>query len=105
MGVVLQHPIGSFNPFLMEAFRCPVCGSTTFNELTPYGGVWCEGCNAQFEVSGTCDGLRKLAVRCVTANCWKPEQREGADFYGTVIWEGDEKISWLHIEGKMRVRN
>lgn len=100
MGKVLQEPIGCFNPFEMDAFRRPVCRGSTFYALTPYGGVWCGECNASFKVSDTCDGLRKLAVRCLTEDCHTPEHREQADRYGTVIWEGDERISWMRIKDR-----
>jgi len=96
--VITTEKIGCFNPFEMEAFRCPVCQSEKFVELQPYGGVWCKGCNASFSVNGTCDGRRKLAVTCKTKYCWKKEHREKVDIYATTIWEDDKEISWLKIK-------
>jgi len=64
-------------------------------ELKPYGGVWYEKCNANFKISFTCDGPRKLSIRCKTEDSWKKEHREKADFYGTVIWSDDKETSWI----------
>ena len=98
--LITTETIGSFNPFEMKAFRCPVCQSEKFVEVKPYGGVWCAECNAAFSVKGTCDGHRKLAVSCRTEHCWKEEYRNKADFYGTVIWQGDKEIGWLAIKDR-----
>lgn len=32
---------------------CPVCGGDDFTELGAGGGVWCDGCGAEFKVRGT----------------------------------------------------
>ena len=58
--LITTETIGSFNPFEMKAFRCPVCQSEKFVEVKPYGGVWCAECNAAFSVKGTCDGQENL---------------------------------------------
>ena len=95
---ISKEKIGSFNPFRMKGFKCPVCGSKRFVELHPYGGVWCSKCNAGFEVSGTSDGPRKLAVRCITDHVHSQYRKKGLPKgYGTVIWQGDDKISWLEL--------
>ncbi len=102
--MITKEKIADFNPFEKPCFKCPVCGSTAFVELEPYGGVWCRECNASFEVRGTCDGLRKIAVSCITDHCWKIDHRERADLYGTVIWEEDEEISWFAVKDNHVIR-
>jgi len=92
--------IGSFNPFAMAAFFCPVCGGQKFTYLAPHGGVWCDICNAKFEIGATCDGNRKLSVHCFTKDVWSkmeslrniPKPRA---YYWTVVWQDDDRITWL----------
>lgn len=98
--MINTEKIGSFNPFEMDGFSCPVCESNEFVELWPYGGVWCARCNASFEVGGTCDGPRKLAVHCVTKHCHSREHREKADRYFTVIWDEDNEIGWFAVKDR-----
>ena len=94
--MIRQERIGSFNPFNLKNFRCPVCGSNDFTELVPYGGVWCDECNAQFFVRGTCDGVNKIVVDCFTKWVHRHKRTEDMlDYYGAVIWKEDEKITWL----------
>lgn len=95
MGVLKVEDIACFNPFGMDAFKCPNCGSDVFYELKPYGGVWCDGCNASFLVEPTCDGKSKVSITVLTDDCWYERHRNKADRYGTVIWEGDTSISWM----------
>lgn len=93
--MIQKQKISSFDPFDMSAFRCPVCGGQHFTELCPYGGVWCDECNARFGVSDTCDGLRKIAVRCTTEHIRPPYKEKAMSLYFTTIWEEDIKITWL----------
>lgn len=111
--MIRKDRIASFDPFSMKAFACPVCGTKEFVELVPAGGVWCVECNARFVCDGTCDGLRKISVRCTTNYIFKEymDQVSLTDLdgkvdeadpdirvkYGTVIWEDDEIISWLRL--------
>jgi len=96
MVTIETEVIGCFNPFEMEAFRCPVCASNKFVELKPHGGVWCNECNATFTVSDTCDGLRKLSVRCTTEHVYKKwHGKDLCEWYGTVIWADDQHITWI----------
>mgnify|MGYP007109746906 CR=1 FL=1 len=81
-----------------------MCGSNKFVELVPYGGVWCDNCNAMFEVQGTCDGVNKLAIRCITKHVFSDFKKEDtADVYGTVMWKGDEKVRWLGFKDRLIV--
>ena len=90
--------VGCFNPFKMPAFFCPVCGGHKFVELFPHAGVWCEKCNSQFEVKGTCDGKRKLAISCKTDSLHTEPYFKKPDFvaplYYTVIWQDDDEVVW-----------
>ena len=96
-----REVIASFNPFNMSAFRCPVCGSNDFVELYPYGGVWCAECNAEFSVRGTDDGVNKIVVDCFTKWVWKHKRRKDLpEYFWTVIWRGDDRISWLAWTGE-----
>jgi len=101
--------IGNFNPFQMPAFFCPVCGSNKFTDLAPYGGVWCDNCNANFEVAATCDGNRKLSVHCFTKNVWsnktKPLGMKYEAHYWTVIWQHDGRVVWLTRTSDKTIRS
>lgn len=93
--MIQKQKISSFDPFNMSAFRCPVCGGQHFTELYPYGGVWCDECNARFDLSDTCDGLRKIAVRCTTEHLYTSYKEKALSRYCTTIWADDTKITWL----------
>jgi len=98
--LITREKISSFDPFNMKGFKCPVCGSSEFVELHPYGGVWCRECNAEFFVRGTCDGINKIAVDCFTKYVF-PHKRKSdmLEYYWTVIWRDDEEIVWLGKKG------
>jgi len=98
-GRVIKEEIGIFNPFRLPNFSCPVCGKNRFVELRPYGGVWCENCNAKFQVQGTSDGPRKLSVRCITTHVYKSKMPdEVPPAYGTVVWSDDKTVSWMPLK-------
>lgn len=113
MARVMREEIGSFNPILRDYFECPVCGSTKFVELVPYGGLWCERCNAQIEILSTCDGPNKVSVHVRTKHCHEGEWianiiansihgGRAFDYAWAVIWEYDTEIRWMKSkDGKM----
>uniref|UniRef100_A0A6M3LYX1 Uncharacterized protein n=1 Tax=viral metagenome TaxID=1070528 RepID=A0A6M3LYX1_9ZZZZ len=95
MAKILTEKIGCFNPILRPFFTCPVCGGDRFVYLTPLAGLWCEKCNAEIEVGGTCDGLRKVSVQVSSKSCHDKRWRELFDRASTVIWEDDGSIKWI----------
>ena len=102
MAKIITHRFG-FNPVLRDDFECPICGSKTFAYLVPFGGLWCEKCNADFQFKETSDGQQKVAVRVNTTHCLNGEVREVLEMASTVIWESDEKITWLFwLKGERR---
>jgi len=100
MGTISTDRIAYFNPFLKDCFECPICGSKEFAYLAPYGGVWCTKCNANFTVSGTCDGQAKVSIRCHFDYSYNKDVREMFDRISTVVWADDTEIKWLFIKGK-----
>jgi len=48
-GLALEH-VDHNAPFRL--IRCPLCGGTTFTSVD-FAGVWCDTCNAQFQVRST----------------------------------------------------
>ncbi len=101
--MIETEKIGSFNPFNNKWFKCPVCGSNSFVELQPYGGVWCKQCNAMFTVQSTCDGVNKLAVRCETTHVWNPNNYpDMAEVYGAIVWSDDQEVSWLRLKERTK---
>ncbi len=94
MGIVKQEKVACFDPFKMDCFVCPNCNSTDFVDLIPYGGIWCSGCNLQFVLRSTCDGIKKIVVQGFTEHCHRPEDRKLASF-GAVIWKDDDSIRWM----------
>lgn len=103
MGKITTELQGNFNPLMRDFFECPVCASRKFVYLAPYGGIWCERCNAQVEVEGTCDGPSKIGIRVTTKHCHCSEWREIFDHAFTVLWEYDTGIAWMYYsrEGKI----
>ena len=97
--MISVHMISRFNPITRPDFKCPVCGGTRFTYLAPFGGLWCDKCNAQIEVMETCDGPSKVCVRVYSKHCHRKEWREAFERAGTVIWEDDETIKWLKYRG------
>lgn len=102
MPKILTEKQGNFNPILRGFFECPVCGGVRFVYVVPFGGLWCEKCNAKIEVGSTCDGLNKVSIHVYTKHCHTEEWREDFDCAWTVLWADDDRIIWMKAKnGKM----
>lgn len=62
--------IGGFNPFEWKDLKCPVCGKSDFVSMS-HAGVYCDYCNAKFEVRMT-GGDPGCVIDCFVDGIYAP---------------------------------